>query len=667
MIKLADKRNCVGCANCLQVCPQQCISIFRDSEGFGYPTVDENRCVNCQKCDQVCPVKLGSLEIKDRIETKAFGAFHKDVNIRMKSTSGGVFYSLAEDAIKRNSLVYGAALLTDHLVKHVSARSVTELSRLQGAKYVQSDIFGVFPEISKELQAGTLVVFSGTPCQVKALYAFLGTRPINLLTIDLICHGVSSPLVFDRYLREEKANHMIFRNKERSWQQYDVAINKENGHIIRQRAAHNPFMRAFLQNWILRPSCSQCPSKSFSSGADITLGDFWGVASIAPGLFDDKGTSVVFVHTKKGENAWGNVCGLLQSAEVPLDSAFRNNPSIFQSAEFPKDRASFFNELALSPVKTSLNKYAGEKPFMSVKRYLLSIWNSLFDSVLRIKNRLLKYNDFFYSKFHKKPKVMGIEETLGIIIRNGYSVCRFGDGELKLIKGGQTWFQESVPLLQQRLKEILKNHQPNLLVCVPNIFDSLSSFTEPNRNYWSLHIARDRRIWYRFMDCNQTYYDAFISRCYLPYIDKKQTAHFFALWKNLWEGKDLIIIEGEKTRFGVGNNLLANAHSVKRILCSNTQAFTHYDKIKNTVKQLGQHFLVLLALGPTATVLASDLCLLGYQAIDVGHLDIEYEWFLRGVEGKVPIPGKYVNEAGGGYGVGPCEDEQYIREIICRC
>ena len=667
MIRIEDKVNCVGCANCVQICPQQCIYFVRDEEGFFYPKVDEAQCLHCKKCDDACPVKSAPVVSQDKQETVTLGAYHKDLSIRMGSSSGGAFSAFALNVLKKGGAVFGASMVDSYHVKHIAIRSPKEISQIQGSKYVQSDLMGVFPQIKTIIESSSPVLFSGTPCQVKALYSFLGNRPQNLLTIEVVCHGVPSPMVFVLYMREENAVNMVFRNKNRSWLTYDVELTKTNGRIKRQRAANNLYMRGFLQNCTIRPACSQCPAKSFASGADITLGDFWGINRIAPGLFDDKGTSILFLHTKRGEKAWDAVKNELIFAFVPFDEAVSGNPCILQSAPLSNYRENFFNDLKHTSVRCSLHKYAGELPFSAIKRIFLLFWNFVFNLALQVKNGLLIIFDRLYSVLHNPPVVVGIEGTLQQILTKNYSACRFGDGELKLLCGKQTWFQEAHPLLKQRLQEILMNRQPNLLVCVPNVFGSLSSLKDSDQKYWRLHIIRNRKTWYKHMNRNRPYFDAFISRCYLPYIDKEEAIHYFHLWKRIWDKRDLLIIEGEKTRLGVGNDLFANTLSVKRILCSNTQAFSHYEKLVSSVLSYDRHYLVLLALGPTATVMAADLCSMGYQALDVGHLDIEYEWFLRRATGKIPIPGKFVNEAGAGRGVGEMDDERYLNEIICRC
>lgn len=299
-----------------------------------------------------------------------------------------------------------------------------------------------------------------------------------------------------------------------------------------------------------------------------------------------------------------------------------------------------------------------------MKLFLLSIWNILYDIVCVIKVFLLGIVDKFYTILRKPPIVVDIESSIRYIISHKCSVARYGDGEMKFIKGEHTWFQPFHPMLQKRLEEILKTKDENLIVCIPGIFGLLDMYAQDFKSYWYKYIIHNRRRWYRVIDKTRTYYEAFVSRCYLPYKDKSNAGLYFQLWKQLWKDRDVLIVEGEKTRFGVGNDLLEGVHSVKRILAPNTDAFSYYDELLTNVKKFGTDVLVLLALGPTATVMAADLSTFGYQAIDIGHLDIEYEWFLKQVDNKIPIEGKFVNEAGAGVGVGECENEKYINEIV---
>lgn len=295
---------------------------------------------------------------------------------------------------------------------------------------------------------------------------------------------------------------------------------------------------------------------------------------------------------------------------------------------------------------------------------LLFFWNGILNFSVIISKGFYRLYDTIYCFFYSPPKVLGIQDSIEHILNHRCSVARYGDGEMKLIMGNNISFQVCNPILRKRLSEILKSNDSNLVVCVPNIFSSLDIYAEHDRKFWREYLSCSRKTWYQLLDMNRTYYDAFVSRCYLPYRDKNGVAESFRMWQQLWNNRDLLIVEGAKTRFGVGNDLLDNAKSIRRILGPVTNAFDKYDDILNEVVKYDKECLILIALGPTATVLAADLSAKGYQAIDIGHLDIEYEWFLKHVDHKVPIDGKYVNEAGGFSGNETNVNQEYQSQIV---
>lgn len=287
-----------------------------------------------------------------------------------------------------------------------------------------------------------------------------------------------------------------------------------------------------------------------------------------------------------------------------------------------------------------------------LKCILLNIWYPVFDR--------------FYTFFHTPPKIASISDTLNLIINNKCSVARFGDGEMQLAWGGETSFQSSDSLLQTKLSEIPFAKNNNLLVCIPDVFDNLDQYREFDKQYWKNHLAKTRIKWYNSIDSNRQYYNAFISRFYMPYRDKSNTSIYIKLWKRVWDKKKLLIVEGEKTRLGVGNDLFDNAASIQRILCPNTQAFRYYHQLLNEILKFDTDRIILLAIGPTATIIASDLSKKGYQALDVGHIDIEYSWFKMGATEKVAVNNKFVNEAPNGRTVSECNDQVYNSQIICK-
>lgn len=299
-----------------------------------------------------------------------------------------------------------------------------------------------------------------------------------------------------------------------------------------------------------------------------------------------------------------------------------------------------------------------------MKSFLLTIWNFLFGSKQKLVNSLFSLHDFFYRRLKKPPKVLTNFETINLIVKNRCSVSRFGDGEIKLAAGKDISFQTAQPLLQQKLQSVLGSGDDRLLVCIPNVFESLSHFTETDGLYWKNHLSQYRKHWYRFTRKNKIYGNSFVSRVYMCFNEKEQARAYFDALKKIWDDRDVVLVEGAKSRLGIGNDLLDNARSVRRILGPVTQAFAQYDKLLAEVKKVEKSTLVIFAMGPVATVIPFDLLNDGFQAVDLGNIDIEYEWFLRGCTTKTPIENKMVWEAGAGEGVGTLDDEIYQSQII---
>lgn len=240
--------------------------------------------------------------------------------------------------------------------------------------------------------------------------------------------------------------------------------------------------------------------------------------------------------------------------------------------------------------------------------------------------------------------VATIEETIDRLINSECSLCRYGDGEYKVMAGGQNGFQKKDDILAKRLREVLSSDVADLLVAIPNIREDMKLRTTDAYNFWQWFIQEWGRDFAGMLRRGKKYYNAHVTRLYIDYKDSGRTAEWFARLKQLWQDKHLLIVEGEKTHLGVGNDLFSGAKSIKRVECPSKDAFLHYEEILSEVRRLWQGELVLVALGQTATVLAYDLHSAGIRAIDIGHIDIEYEWFCAGVAEKTAIAGKYVKE-----------------------
>ena len=262
---------------------------------------------------------------------------------------------------------------------------------------------------------------------------------------------------------------------------------------------------------------------------------------------------------------------------------------------------------------------------------------------------------------------MSPEETLDEIINNNKSISRFGDGELNLIFGFKIRFQKYDKILSKRLCDILQTNEKDFLIGMPDQlnFENIDKYTDGSKKFWAKWIKKN--IFKLILKLNEkkTYYSSYITRFYILYKDKSKVYKYVEKLKKIWIKKDIVIIEGQQSRLGVNNSLFDNVKSIKRILCPSKNAFNIYDKILNLALKIEKNKLILLALGPTATVLAYDLYKAGYQVIDIGHVDIEYEWFIRNSTKITRIPNKYVNEIkNGNINIANVTDNEYYNQII---
>lgn len=280
-----------------------------------------------------------------------------------------------------------------------------------------------------------------------------------------------------------------------------------------------------------------------------------------------------------------------------------------------------------------------------------------------------KFRDRQERKKCEEVKVASIEETLEKIIKDKVSVSRFGDGEYKWIAQlPQDSFQKASSKMTERLQEIIKSDLKNHIVCLSDVFGDLSKYNEYGEHFWTWFMAENRSKWCSFLKEGKQYYNTNMTRLYMDYKDKSKCGNWFCMLKQVWKNQDILIIEGEKTRLGVGNDLFDGAASIQRILAPAVNAYDKYEEIYHKACQYGRGKLILIALGPTATILAYDLAKEGYQAIDVGHVDVEYEWFLMRATEKIPLKDKYVNEAAGNAGrkIEECQDKIYLSQILER-
>lgn len=371
---LSNMKDCTGCHACTNICPKKCIFMKDDNEGFLYPIVDYNICIKCKRCVNVCPINNN---IKSYNTPIAYACYNKDENIRLDSSSGGIFSLLAEKMIDRGGVVFGAVFNDNFEVEHKYIETKENIELLRGSKYVQSKIGTSYRQVKDFLESGREVLFSGTPCQIAGLKNYLVKAYSNLLTVDLICHGVPSPYVWQKYIkfRENKAGSEIskitFRNKKMGWKQFSVSFLFKNNTEYNKIYSNDLYMTAFLKNISLRPSCYNCRFKTLNRPSDITLADFWGVQNIFPEIDDDKGASLIFINSQLGEKIYSEILDNIVYKEVDILDAVKYNSAAIKSPLPHINREKFINDINIYTFDKLVNKYCKDR--ISIKLILEKI------------------------------------------------------------------------------------------------------------------------------------------------------------------------------------------------------------------------------------------------------------------------------------------------------
>ncbi len=356
MIKLASRDQCTGCTACANICPNQCIQMKKDGAGFDFPEIiKKSECVECGACVRICPIIMKK-EKTGIYEPDVYAAFTKDDSLRRHSSSGGIFPELANAVLEAGGSVYGASYDKNGIVRHVCVEEKERLEELQGSKYSQSVLGGSFQIIKGRLNEGEKILFSGTPCQVAGLKSFLRRDYENLFCVDFVCHGVPSPMVWEKYIhyrakldsQEKYPNTINLRNKESGWSQYaySVEFRYSDGSRYLCKNGADLYMRLFVGNYILRESCSECHFKGNSCVSDITLGDFWGIWDVDPEMDDNRGTSLILTHTQKGENLLETIHGNIKCKQVTLEQAAYKNQSLLKSSVHKENRSNVLKAIA---------------------------------------------------------------------------------------------------------------------------------------------------------------------------------------------------------------------------------------------------------------------------------------------------------------------------------
>lgn len=362
MIRIDKKEDCAGCTACYSICPKKCIEMKPDEEGFLYPEVDMEQCIDCHLCEKVCPVQQKKPE---EGKPEGYVCRSKDPGTVAASTSGGMFTPISRFVIEQGGVIFGVGFGKDWSVRHKMAESLDEAGEFRGSKYVQSHLGNTFQKVKKNLEEGRTVCFSGTPCQVAGLKAYLKKDYENLITVDVVCHGTPSPKLWKKYADyQQKKNRsglksVNFRAKTYGYHSGSMELQFENGKKYKGSARTDYMLKSFFKEISSRPSCYQCAFKTVSRPSDLTLFDAWHVSALAPGLKDDdRGYTNVLVHTEKGKKLLETIQGELElypaDAErmIELDGIMVKN-----SAKPHPKRNAFMKDLNSLPVSVLVQKY----------------------------------------------------------------------------------------------------------------------------------------------------------------------------------------------------------------------------------------------------------------------------------------------------------------------
>ena len=425
MINIIDKSLCNGCNTCTVACPiDECITMNMDKEGFFYPNVNMDTCIDCDLCEKVCPYipeKLLTKKEPQRLEKPlVYASYSKNHEVRVDSTSGGIFSELAFKMFDQNGYVGGAVYNEDNSVSHILTNERSKLDEIRSSKYIYSLTDELFPEVKKQLKAGNKVLVCGAPCQISGLYTFLKKDYENLITCDFICKSVNSTKVFQKYIEwlenkyKSKAKKIKAKDKTTGWHRFSMRVDFENGKSYVADRYNDPFFVGYLQTELFTmEACFNCQFRGFPRPADITLADFWGIENVDKSMDQDLGTSLIIVNSEKGKEYYESLGDAIVSKEFTLKDAEPGNRALYEDALNRVDRdlrEEFYKDLDKYPFDEIAKRYFPMPTFKRKIMRKLSRFKKAFSFLSKVGfmptniYKLVKLN-LFDKKVQKRRKV----------------------------------------------------------------------------------------------------------------------------------------------------------------------------------------------------------------------------------------------------------------------
>lgn len=350
MDQIIEKDDCCGCGACAWACPRHCIKMVADAEGFLYPDINQDDCIDCHICQKTCPGRHADEIRHGGNGQEIIAATNQDPALLNKSSSGGVFLELCTYVIAQGRMVAGAIYDDEMTIRHVLRERMEDCLAFAGSKYAQSSLGDIFSEIKETLKTGRLVLFSGTPCQIAGLRRYLKKSHPNLLTCDLVCHGVASPLAFEGYVKwlegyqKKRIASICMKDKTHGWLNPQIRVEFSNGKELNGSDETQVWQRAYNSALYMRPSCYRCPYTSFQRTGDISLGDFWAVQNIKPDIFNPNGVSLVLLNTEMGREVFSHIKGNFKTEPLSEKEAIQSSLSV--PVKMPEGRSSVMNSLS---------------------------------------------------------------------------------------------------------------------------------------------------------------------------------------------------------------------------------------------------------------------------------------------------------------------------------